>query len=210
VFEIDEELEATAATFAHYTFWEFLESERIKVGPAAFFAIDREMAALQYSKLVITEATNFQSIQATQQILDQIFDQEDHEYRGSIYDFFGIYCVASPMLCVRALCPIPTEADSLDTLAIELLDVSKPHFGFLEKIAKTGETGHVWDMGLSSTNDSFHRNFWLTRWEDLQHTCDVRTLSNLAWADRTLELATRFLSSKSKTQQKLFSNNKFA
>ncbi|KAL2165986.1 hypothetical protein VTG60DRAFT_3476 [Thermothelomyces hinnuleus] len=84
--------ETCTVSFAHYTVLEFLESPRIRRGPSAEFALDRQQVLIEHSKALILGAVKS---------ADR-WSQDWPEKRGpEFYDDFDRYCVHSAVLLLH-------------------------------------------------------------------------------------------------------------
>ncbi|KAK5653029.1 hypothetical protein OQA88_9315 [Cercophora sp. LCS_1] len=176
-------LQIPTPTFAHYTVWEFLESQRIKDGPAAFFAVDKEATTLEYANLVFLEAMNVKQA-------DLSGIESKYVALPNIESNFDDYCLASSLFCLQKLRRLNiSKHNKLKSSAIQILDVSQPHFGVLEKVAKS-PSGCI---SLYETVDfNRHVSFWESDWDD-PPAVEARTFLNLCWVDETMEVARSFL-----------------
>ena len=114
-------------SFAHYTVWEFLCSERMKTGPAAFFAVSEETTRLEFAKVALLESLASQH----NQLWDaKTFAEDSARYDSVFADDFNAFSIATSITIVHnwesSLSGL--EDDDLMTLVFDLFDSTKPHY----------------------------------------------------------------------------------
>ncbi|KAK4204649.1 vegetative incompatibility protein HET-E-1 [Triangularia verruculosa] len=159
------------ARFAHYTVWEFLESGRIRDGPAEFFAIDKNAAFLEYSRLVMTAAmgvpnTNVESARSAinadgVELLEISFKAE-----RLLDNDPGIHYVVASIICAKRTFLEPLDHDMIDLKAkiLDLFDTAKPYFDILLGTGVTmfDHTGYL-QFGCNLEHEWM---FWHANWSD--------------------------------------------
>lgn len=169
-------------SFAHYTVLEFLQSPRIWNGPTAFFGIDEETSNLEFAKIMILEALDFQHN-----------DVSDWEMWGSVSshvleNHFRLYCTVSSIILLRLWGHQICRNDDLVALACDLLDPLKPHYEDLKLVV--GEFYHF--RGIPGDFEPYDA-FWMLKWHELPVINHAVTLLNLLFTDKSTGLAKAFL-----------------
>ncbi|KAJ4297330.1 hypothetical protein N0V88_004248 [Collariella sp. IMI 366227] len=82
----------SSVSFAHYSVFEYLESSRIRKGPAAAFAIDPEQTIVRHSKLLARQALGS---------VDKWTMGWPETFTSDLYTDFGRYCVHSCVLLLQ-------------------------------------------------------------------------------------------------------------
>jgi hypothetical protein len=122
----------TVVSFAHYTVLEFLESSRIRRGPAALFALDREQVLVEHTKMLLLGAT------AT----SDRWSEDWPQLRGpDYYSDFERYCAHSAVLFLHWHARMANSWKELSwvTPVAQLLEASAPpslgsYFWFTQEI----------------------------------------------------------------------------
>ncbi|KAK4144435.1 uncharacterized protein C8A04DRAFT_11560 [Dichotomopilus funicola] len=110
--------------FAHYTVLEFLESRRIRSGPAAFFSLHREQALADHAVILLNTAVA--SVER--------WDEEIPEMPGiEMYSDFDRYCAQSSVVLLHWHTDTLLSSGTLAWLtpAVELVRVRAPTMGSL-------------------------------------------------------------------------------
>jgi hypothetical protein len=172
-------------TFAHYTVWEFLSSNRIRNSPAKFFAVDAGLANMDFAKACMLHAVNLDTYK-----LSGLKSLKSWTLQGyAILDEnFGAYCILCAIYSLGRWCAEICEHDDLTTLAFNLVDPSKPHFEDLNQVSKI-----FCDCYGIFRSWRTVKQFWWITWLTDPDSPEVRTLANLFCADQTSKLGQRFL-----------------
>jgi hypothetical protein len=178
--------EYVGVSFAHYTVWEFLCSERIWNSQVSSFAMTNETVILECTKIMLLETINNRSNQE----MESLVTQGDNFTKSPQADF-TVYSVASSIISLNEWGSIIADQNELCLLAFHVLDPSMPHFQSLATIARKLEENRdffqAWDI-------SFIHQFWdfgliITPAE----STNILLLINLLYADPTGELAQKLL-----------------
>ncbi|KAH7150299.1 hypothetical protein B0J13DRAFT_549886 [Dactylonectria estremocensis] len=167
-------------SFAHYTVWEFLKSDRIWNGPAAFFGVDQERTNLEFSKIMMLEATASHRHRRHDHLKDWT-DDSRAQFNVLVLDFTA-YCICSAVVSVHNWGSEMSETADLAALALGLLDPTKPHFKhvlFPLHLA-SAERALTWSV---SGNDEF----WAYTWHQLPMN-EMIILINLLCIDKSQKL----------------------
>ena len=180
----------TAVAFAHYTVLEFLASERIRTGPASFFAIDKESVELDFAKLVMLEVVDSKPLDLPWGIEDT--DDAREEMADAMDESFYLYSVVSSILAVQKWGPALSRCATLCNLAFMLFDTTRQHFEGFEHAAACMEINTE-----VFADDDLHdiEQFWTLDWRKQPTDEAVRTLINLLFTDESAELGRKFLQS---------------
>ncbi|KAK0706095.1 hypothetical protein B0T26DRAFT_725418 [Lasiosphaeria miniovina] len=179
----------TAVAFAHYTVLEFLDSTRIRNGPASFFAIDEELVKLEFAKMVMLEALDTEP--------NDIWDTEDiylgnEKIADAIEESFNLYSIVSSILAVKCWGQTLASDTTLCELAFAMLNATSQHFEHLAHTAACIENAtHVFSSDLLYEDEQF----WNLSWRQLPTNDAVRTLINLLFTDESSELGRKFVQS---------------
>lgn len=189
-------------SFAHYTVQEYLGSGRISNHLTAY-TNDCESGLYNYFlELILLEAHAVEPIEQVKEERNSI------DTRGSVhaveYDF-NDYCVVSAILMIVARAGEISEHNTLCTLAIDLLDSSKPHFQILRATARRIESY----IGPFPRNDFYENSqFWKLKWhphlidDEAVHLLNIlltTVKSRFEWdflENKSLGLAKKFLQGK--------------
>ena len=180
----------TAVAFAHYTVPEFLGSERIRTGPASFFAIDKESVKLEFAKMVMLEVVDSKP-------LDLFWNIEDaydlgEEIADAMDESFKLYSVVSSILAVRKWGPALSRDTASCNLASALLDVSRQQF---PRFHYTAACMEIATEVFSEYCLYRSEQFWALDWGEQPTDEAVRTLTNMLFTDESTELGRKFLQS---------------
>ncbi|KAK3370926.1 hypothetical protein B0T24DRAFT_627387 [Lasiosphaeria ovina] len=179
----------TAVSFAHYTVLEFLDSTRIRIGPASFFAIDKESVKIEFAKMVMLEALHTEP--------HDIWDTEEIFYGNekitdAVEESFNLYSIVSSIVAVRYWGhTLSTDTTSCE-LAFALFDATNQHFEHLVHAAACIEDST--QVFSDELLDDF-RQFWALSWSQKPTHDAVRTLINLLFTDESSELGRKYIQS---------------
>lgn len=169
-----------AVSFAHYTVLEFLDSARIRSGPASCFAVDKELVKLEFAKMVLMGALNTKHIELWD---PEVINNNFSDTYAALEEEFDLYSIPSSMLVVRKWGPkLSTDAD-LGKLTFALFDVTKPHF----------EDFRTATEYISDTTDFFLDHdftcpweFWNLCWTQPPGNTEVQTLLNIMLSEEEI------------------------
>jgi hypothetical protein len=173
-------------SFAHYTVWEFLISNRIRDGPIPFFAVDAGSTKMDFAEMLIRNALDLE--------IYKTFDWErpsgpDGIHRTGILDKnFVVFSIMGSFISVVKWCHKICERDDLSMLAFDLLDPSKPHFKELSKAAMTIEEGRCLFSGWENSIQ-----FWHIGWLKDPELSQVKTFINWLLTNHYGVLSAMFL-----------------
>ena len=177
-------------SFAHYTVLEFLNSSRMRNGPACFFAFGQESAKLEYANMLVIEALTKTderlSISRNPDIsdVDTIATAVNHD--------ITCYSIVSSILVVRKWASIlPEQGNFNQSTIFKLFDESRTHFQTFEYILSTVEeflVSFFSDRGLYGGE-----KFWCILWRIPAIDSCIKTLINLLFTDQSGRLAQKFL-----------------
>ncbi|KAK0726405.1 hypothetical protein B0T21DRAFT_350542 [Apiosordaria backusii] len=200
------------ARFAHYTVWEFLESDRIRDGPADFFAVDKEVALVEYSRLVLTAAmdvghTTYLKYANLHPDAEDRRHEQILEAEQALENDPNVYYVMLSILCAKRVLtkPLAPGFGCLNATIIDLLDTNKSHFGTLVRVADMMDCHTIWlHDGCNEENERvFYKASWIAHSND-----DARTLCNLMWVDPTASLVKQFIGTWSESRvRRLFQDD---
>ena len=145
------------ASFAHYTVREYLDSNRSRNSMVSS-TIRQKGLRQKFLGAILSEAQHLESNELSEHKNGSI---NHHDALDVLNRSLGVYSVLSAIL---SLCKWPTEIsqhETLCTMAIELLNPSKPHFEYLERAALVIEAF----LELFSKNGlDLGSQFWRMRW----------------------------------------------
>jgi len=179
----------TAVAFAHYTVLEFLDSARIRTGPASFFAIDKESVKLEFAKMVMLEVVDSKPHDLSD--IEDI-DNSNEEIADAMEESFNLYSIVSSILAVRNWGRTLSTNTNLCNLAFAMFDATRQHFEGFEYAAAC--------MEIATDVFSHHllfefEQFWNLTWRQQPTNEVVRTLTNLLFTDESAELGRKFVQS---------------
>jgi hypothetical protein len=183
-----------AVSFAHYTVREYLDSTRISKSSTAYFTACKENLKQNFMEITFSEAQHIE--------LNELWEWETAsndtcDVIDAVEGNFNGYCVVSALLSLRKWPHEISKQDTLCTLAIDLLDPSKPHFQILRAAAF-----HIEDSMSSFTNRNWFSegHFWEVLWDPEPCDTDAVHLLNLLLlallSSECLALAKKFLQGK--------------
>jgi len=178
-----------AVSFAHYTVLEFLDSTRIRNGPASWFAADKDAAKLEFAKMVILETldTRWNETWPTAEV-----NHDDKDIADAVEKDFSLYSVASSALAVHNWGPSLALDPALYRPTFALFDTTREHFEAYKNTIRSVESAtNFFD------NRSLQPAFWDLAWKQQQQPTsnDLRTLVHLLIEDESCELGRKFLQS---------------
>lgn len=138
-----------AASFAHYTVYEYLSSNRISKNFSASLTVCEENLRENCMETTLLEAQHVEQneLQKWKYSSNDSLSWEKHP----MVEDFNTYCVVSALLSLRNWPIEISQQDALSTLAFDLLDPSKPNFQIL--CAAVSQ--------LHGSNFNFSRYKWL-------------------------------------------------
>jgi hypothetical protein len=180
-------------TFAHYTVREYLDSTRMS-NPTASFTTCKKGLEQKFMEVTFSEAHHIESneLWEWETALKDFSDVCD-----AIYGDFNSYCIVSALLSLHEQQHEICQKGTLCTLAIELLDPSKPHFEILDAAAR-----HIEESTSYFSDREWFREaqFWEVMWDPGSRNTDAVHLFYLlllaADSDENLALAKEFLQRK--------------
>ena len=180
-------------SFAHYTVYEYLGSNRISKTSTACVTSCKENLEQTLMEMMFAE-----SLQVEQNKPYCNFPQDNPFHAlGPVKGYFTTYCMISALYALRRWSTRISRHDKLSKLAIVLLDPSKAHFHSLELAAP-----HVERLKSNPWGDE-RGQFWNLIWQSEAANTDAAHLLNillLAWEKpaECLSIAEKFLQSKNK------------
>jgi hypothetical protein len=173
-------------SFAHYTVWEFLSSERIWNSRASFFAMN-ETIKLECTKILLLETINIRSNEEWEDVIVS----NEYILHSPPAENFSTYSAASSIISLRKWGSAISKEDDSSRLAFHTLDPSMPHFQYLEAIAGKLEHRDLFtDSGIE-----YPQQFWKLCWKTPAENTKASLLINLLYLDLTCELAKKLLES---------------
>jgi hypothetical protein len=172
-------------SFAHYTVWEFLNSNRIRNSPAALFAVDAESATLDFAEMLILHAVD---VKTYSMLVWKSLESARLKCSGILDDDFSLFCIMASIYYLKESGAKILKRDDLTTLVFHLLDPSKPHFIALSRVAKI----LVSNQCLFEEWTIYNR-FWNIQWLADPDLSEVKTLLNLLSTDHSSDLGNKFL-----------------
>ena len=181
-------------SFAHYTVREYLDSTRISKNSTVYLTACKENLKQNFLEIVFWEAHHIEQNELWEWDINS--NNNNHVIDAVLGDF-NTYCMVSALLSLRKWpCEI-SQQDTLYSLAIGLLDPSKPNFQTLGAAAWHIEAS----MSLFSFRGWFEEgHFWDVIWDpypsdtDAVHLLNVLLLAHLS--SDSLTLAKKFLQGK--------------
>ncbi|KAH6972969.1 hypothetical protein BKA56DRAFT_492630 [Ilyonectria sp. MPI-CAGE-AT-0026] len=174
-----------AVSFSHYTVLEFLKSTRIRNGTASFFAIDKEIAKLEFANIVMHEALDSKE----NDLWETDTDDFDENFADAMQEDFNLFSVTSAILAVYDWGPMLSRDITLSDLALALFDPTNQHFQHF-KIAAENISIHSEIFLDKYFSDSEH--FWRIGWTQRATNDNVETLLNLLFTDGSSKLGWNF------------------
>lgn len=179
-------------SFAHYTVLEFLNSARIRIGPASWFAVDKELVKLEFAKMVLLEALNTKGNELWNP--EEIDGNDTYNIYDALEEDFDLYSILSSILVVQHWgSKLFTDA-TLCKLTFALFDMTKPHFGDFRTAT---ECIDIVTQMLSDHDCNCPEKFWKLRWTQPPGNTEVQTLLNIMLTEEmgNNELARKFIQS---------------
>ena len=177
-----------SVSFAHYSVREYLDSNRTSNAIFGYHTIGGGDLKDRFLEITLLEAQHIESDELWE--LDLV---DDSDVIQAVDSRFDIYCVISALLSLYKFASQICRHSTLTTLAIDLLDRSKPHFATMEAAAFTIELATV----SFSTRGFFEEVFfWTNTWHPDTNT-ELKHLYNLLLLTEScgecLPLAKKFL-----------------
>jgi hypothetical protein len=181
-------------SFAHYTVREYLDSTRIPKNSTVYLAACKENLKQNFMEITFSEAHH---IEQNELWKGGTASNNSCDVVDAIEGNFNVYCVVSALLSLRKWPREISQQDTLCTLAIDLLDPSKPHFQILNTAAQHIEAS----TSLFSDRDWFYEcQFWNVMWDPYPNDTGAVHLLNLLLLTRhsseRLAFAKKFLQGK--------------
>jgi hypothetical protein len=183
-----------AVSFAHYTVREYLDSIRISKNSTVYLNASKENLKRNFMEITFLEAHHIEQNELWE---SETALNDSCDVINAVEGDFNCYCVVSALLSLRKWpCEI-SQQDTLYTLAIDLLNPSKPHFQILNAAARHIEAS----ASFFSSRDWFGEgHFWNVLWDPYPSDTDAVHLLNLLLlahlSSGCLALAKKFLQGK--------------
>ena len=123
-----------SVTFAHYSVREYLDSTRTSNAVFGYHTIDGGDLKDRFLEITLSEAQHIESNELWE-LETNLTDNSD--VIQAIDSSFNIYCVMSALLSLYKFPSQICRHSTLNALAIDLLDPSKPHFSTMEAAASS-------------------------------------------------------------------------
>ncbi|KAH7134125.1 hypothetical protein EDB81DRAFT_803226 [Dactylonectria macrodidyma] len=185
-------------SFAHYTVWEFLKSDRIWNGPAAFFGVDQKRTNLEFSKIMMLEATASQRHRRRDHLKDWT-DNSRAQFKVLVLDF-TVYCICSSVVSLFNWGSEMSKSADLATLAFHLLDPSEPHF---ERLFLPLQLASIDIDDTLKWSIRKEEEFWAYTWHQLPAIKNIAILCNLSCVDKSQKLTRHLLQKVVKEKEKI-------
>jgi hypothetical protein len=181
-------------SFAHYTVREYLDSTRIPKNSAVCFTACKENLKQNFMEITFSEAHHIEQNELWE---GGTASNDSRDVFDAIEEDFKVYCVVSALILLQKWPLEISQQDTLCTLAIDLLDPSKPHFQILNATVRHIEAS----TGLFSNRDWFREDqFWNVMWDPYPNDTDAVHLLNLLLlahlSSECLAFAKKFLQGK--------------
>ncbi|CZR56744.1 uncharacterized protein PAC_06633 [Phialocephala subalpina] len=182
-----------SASFAHYTVWEFLASNRISNPSVAFFAVVEEKTILELTKTVILGALTIESSGLFENgpfEHDSYDTSKQKEIARLINEDFNAFCVTTSILLTNSFAREISCDDDLSALVFDLLDPSRSHYSSFTTVASRAEDA----LGVFLDRNIYtERQFWKLAWRTPSKSVDAAILTSLLLLDPTFEFAKKFV-----------------
>lgn len=147
-----------SVTFAHYTVCEYLDSSRILNTVYAHHSAGKQNLGDFFLRITMSEAQHIEQNELWELEND---DPNDPNVFEAFVSDFNSYCAISALLSLYNLPGQVCQQGMLSTLAIDLLDPSKPHFVAMELAASTFE----YQVSFFGNRDVYRGlRFWEVQW----------------------------------------------
>jgi hypothetical protein len=181
-------------SFAHYTVREYLDSTRIPKNSTVYLTACKENLKQNFMEITFLEAHH---IEQNDLWKGGTASNNSCDVVDAIEEDFNVYCVVSALILLRERPLEISQQDTLCTLAIDLLDPSKPHFQILNATARHIEAS----TNLFSEREWFcEGQFWNVMWDPYPNDTDAVHLLNLLllthFSSECLVFAKKFLQGK--------------
>ena len=181
-------------SFAHYTVREYLDSTRISKNSTVYLTACKENLRQNFMEITFSEAHHIEQNELWER---RTASSDGWDVVEAVGGDFKVYCVVSALLLLHEWPREISQQDTLCTLAIGLLDPSKPHFQILNDVAWHIEVS----MNFFSDRDWFGEgHFWNVLWNPYPSDSDAVHLLNLLHlahlSSGCLALAKKFLQGK--------------
>jgi hypothetical protein len=183
-----------AVSFAHYTVHEYLDSTRISKNSSVCFTACKENLKQNFMEITFSEAYHIEQNELWE---GETASNDSRDVVNAMEEDFNVYCVVSALILLHERPLEISQQDTLCTLAIGLLDPSKPHFQILNATARHIEAS----TSLFSSGDWFREGqFWNVMWDPYPNDTDAVHLLNLLLlthlSSECLAFAKKFLQGK--------------
>lgn len=183
-------LSTSAVSFAHYTVYEYFNSTRISKNFPVYLTACKENLKDNCMEITLLEAHHVEQ----NELWERKNSSEDElEVGDAVIGDFNVYCVVSAFLSLYKWESEISQQDALSTLAIDLLDPSRPNFPILNAAA--------WHIDASTELflelEIFFNPFGTLRWNSHPTNTNAVHLLNIllffGYTESFLELAKKFL-----------------
>ena len=182
-----------SVSFAHYSVHEYLDSTRAANAVFDYQKIDEEDLKDHFLELTLSEP---QLIGSDGLLKLESNLADDSDVIRAVDSRFNIYCVVSALVSLYMFPNQICRNSTLNALAIDLLDPSKPHFSTMKAVAFSIDHS----TPLSATLDDMRgKCFWTVEWHpdtsaELEHLYNLLLLTESC--REYLPLAKKFLQEK--------------
>lgn len=181
-------------SFAHYTVREYLDSTRISKNSAVYLTACKENLKQNFMEITFWEAQHIEQNELWER---EITSNDRWDVVDAVDGDFNVYCVVYALILLRERPREISQQDTLCSLAIDLLDPSKPHFQILNAAARHIEAS----IKIFSDRDWYSEgHFWNVLWDPYPSDTDAVHLLNLLLlahlSSGCLALAKKFLQGK--------------
>jgi hypothetical protein len=162
-----------AVSFAHYTVREYLDSTRISKNSSVCFTACKENLKQNFMEITFSEAHHIEQNELWE---GGTTSKDRYDIYDALEGDFNVYCVVSALLSLPEWLREISQQDTLCTLAIDLLDPSKPHFQILNTAAR-----HI-EASTSLFSDRgwiYGCQFWNVMWDPYPNDTGAVHLLNL-------------------------------
>lgn len=188
-------IETLTVSFAHYTVREYLDSARISEHSTVYTTACKGNLKQDFMKITLFEAHHVKQ----NKLLEEGTDSIDTSNAIHAANDFNAYCVVSALLSITKWPSEISQHNVLCTLAIDLLDPSKPNFQLLSATARH------FSNEFPEYDFEFDAPFWQIEWNsdpgdnDAVHFLNISIISIHSckyWESECLALARKFLQGK--------------
>lgn len=193
----------STSSFAHYTVWEFITSERISQSRAAQFSIKAQKTRIELTNITLRTVLDL-TIDCSGQdccgqdccgqdcceacsysrSFDFCPDCSSHASAG-FDEYFAVFCALSSICSLRRDSYLISNDPELTYDAFELMDSSKAHFTVLQKILSRSSQIHQSESSLARLRQM--------EWQPSERTNVTQQLAMLLVIDETRSLAQKLI-----------------